>query len=185
MGVATGSPPQDKYPDSPALAPAPAVKGTPSGLPPAALSSQTGAVGQMSAAQGQSHAPPQLVPADSAQAMWPDSAALLPLLGMVPAPAPASSRAAAAAGDAQAVHEETGSDNLPVIVLGALVGVAIAALLAGRSPPNCIMFCIIRSCTLLCRVLGYSLLRTILQHVLSTRPVHPTAASISTLHFRF
>lgn len=148
MGVATASFPQDKHPDNPALAPAPAVKGPPSGLPPAALSSQTGAAGQMSAAQGQGHAAPQHMTADSAQAMGPDSAAPLP--GTAPAPAPASSRSAVAPEDAQAVHEKTGSDSLPVIVLGALLGVAIAALLAGKSLLHCVMFCIIDSRTLLC-----------------------------------
>lgn len=138
MGVATASPPQDKHPDNPALGPALAVKGTPSGLPPAAFSSQTGAAGQMGVVLGQSHAPPQRMPADSAQAMGPDSAAPLPLPGTAPAPAPASSRAAAVAGDAQAVHDRNHSDSLPVIVLGALLGVAIAALLAGtnRSLPR-------------------------------------------------
>ena len=132
MGVAVLSPQQDSQFDPPTLA-------------PAAFSSQTGAAGQMGKAPEQRPAAPQQMPADSAQAVGADP---LPLPGTAPAPAPASSRAAAAPGDAQALREKTHTDTLPVIVLGALLGVAIAALLAGESLPDCVLFCV--AVSLLC-----------------------------------
>lgn len=145
--VATFNPQQGNQTDHASLAPAPAaVKATSPGLPPAAFSSQIGTAGRMVAAPGQSPAAPQQMPADSAQAKGPDSAVPLPFPSTAPAPppAPASSRAAATPGDAQAVHEheKTHTDTLPVIVLGALLGVAIAALLAGESHPDCVLFCL-------------------------------------------
>lgn len=141
MRVAILSPQQHNELDPPTLAPAPAALKTPSpGHPPAASSSKTGAAGQRGTAPEPSPAAPQEMPADSTQVMGTDLAAPLPLPGT--APAPATSRAAAAPGDAQALHERTHTDNLPVIVLGALLGVAIAALLAGEPLPDCSLFCV-------------------------------------------
>ena len=92
-------------------------------------------------------------------AFSPDSAAPLPLPGTAPAPAPASSKAAAAPGDAQAVHELTHADALPVIVLAALLGVAIAALLAGEtSRVYALLYCsgFVTTCMLRCLVSAHA-----------------------------
>lgn len=137
--------------DRPVLTPAPAtvIRAGPPGLLPAAPMPQAGATGQREAAPGPNPpAPEQNLPAsqqmpanssESAQGMSPNSAGTphpwpgdAPAPDNVPAPGPALSRAAAAPGDSQTVYEKTHTNNLAVIVLGALLGVAIAALLAGR-----------------------------------------------------
>ena len=152
--VPTFSPLEDNTLDPPALAPASAaVKTAPTGLLPAAFLPQTGATDNRAAAPGQSPAALQQMPADSAQTMGPSAAAPLALLGTALAPAPASSRAAAAPGDAQAVHEKAHTDKLPMIVLSALLGVAIAALLGGKTKsfPFFVMCTLIIShCALCC-----------------------------------
>lgn len=137
------APSEDNPPDRPDLAPPPAaaVQATPPGLLPAASTSQAGAMGPKGAAPGQTLPAPGPYPAalqqthtdssQSAEAMGPTGTPQA-LPGNAPPPGPALSRAAAAPGDAQTVHENTHTNNLPVIVMGALLGVALAGLLAGR-----------------------------------------------------
>ena len=132
----------------PALA---AVKAFPPTLLPGALTPLPRAAGQLDSAPGQSpvapeqaHAAPGQAPTASQQiladpkqsyhAQGPHLAAPVPLPGNAPSPLAGSPRTAPAPGDAQAqntVVEETHTSHVPLIVLGTLLGAAVAALLAG------------------------------------------------------
>ena len=121
--VPASNPSEENHPDSPVIAPAPAADGKAAapGLLPAASTPKAGAIGQDGAALGQNAA----APGQNPPVIGPSSPGS-------PEPLPGDARAAAAPGDPQTVLDKTHTNNLPVIVLGALLGVAIAALLAGR-----------------------------------------------------
>ena len=145
-------PPDDTQSSSPEPAPA-TVKAFPPGLLPAALTPLPSAAGQLDSAPGHSpavpgltHAAPGLLPTASQQmpadpeqyqhAQGPNLAAPSPLLGIAPSALAGSPKTEIAPGDAQAqntVVGDTHTSHVPLIVLGTLLGAAVAALLAGMS----------------------------------------------------
>lgn len=152
MLASVSTPSEENPPDRPDLAPQPAavVKAAPPKLLPAASMPQAGATGQKGAALGQTPPAPGQNPAplqqmhtgspQTAEAMGPTGIPQ-PLPGNAPPPGPALSRAAANPGGAETLPEKTHTNNLPVIVMGALLGIALAGLLAGRVFSNHTLLC--------------------------------------------